>query len=163
MTVRVLFVCLGNICRSPTAHGVFRKYLAEANLQESIDVDSCGTGDWHIGAPPDKRTIACAAKSSYDLSDLRARQLEANDFVRYDYILAMDSQNLRTILSQAPAKTTAEIALLLTFASTQATLGKSEVPDPYFGGEAEFAQVLSLIELACERLLQHIIDHDLSK
>ncbi|NRA41818.1 MAG: low molecular weight phosphotyrosine protein phosphatase [Pseudomonadales bacterium] len=142
----VLFVCLGNICRSPTAEGVMRKKLQQAGLSDTIKVDSCGTGSWHVGSSPDERTISMAEQYGYDLSELRARKLSANDYLRFDYILAMDTRNLADVIKTAPADFQGEIKLLLDFAPGD----ELEVPDPYFGGESGFLRVIQLIEAACD-------------
>ena len=156
MTVHVLFVCLGNICRSPTAEGIFRKVVADAGLSERIKIDSAGTGGWHIGKSPDARATAAALQRGYDLSTLRARQVSAIDFGHYDYILAMDEENLRNLEQMKPANYHGELALFLSFA--RGTKHR-EVPDPYYGGEAGFTLVLDLIENAAAGLLQHIQPH----
>lgn len=153
-TTGVLFVCLGNICRSPTAHGVFASQVAGAGLSNSIAVDSCGTGAWHVGEPPDARATAAAALRNYDLSALRARQLSAEDFERFDYILAMDRQNMSDVRALAPAGFRGQIKLLLDYAP-QADL--REVPDPYYGDGSGFDHVLDLVEMACVSLLQEIV------
>ncbi|CAA0097455.1 Low molecular weight protein-tyrosine-phosphatase YfkJ [BD1-7 clade bacterium] len=150
---KVLFVCLGNICRSPTAHGIFEKMIAEAGLQNHIGVDSCGTGAWHIGNPPDDRTIAAAAGRGYDLSALRARKLCAADFDDFDYILAMDTRNLADIIKNAPDNYPGRIQLLLDYLEDDNIL---EVPDPYYGNGEGFERVFGLIESACESLLKEL-------
>ncbi|MBS7661216.1 low molecular weight phosphotyrosine protein phosphatase [Pseudomonas lalucatii] len=147
--MRVLFVCLGNICRSPTAEGVFRHKVREAGLQARIEVDSAGTGDWHVGKAPDARTRQAALRRGYDLSALRARQVCVDDFARFDLILAMDVNNLRHLERLRPAGGGAELDLLL----RRCRLAPDEVPDPYYGGEAGFEQVLDLIEQAGDALL----------
>ena len=149
----VLFVCLGNICRSPTAHAVFVSMLEQNGLTNSIYVDSCGTGAWHIGHAPDERTIATAAKHGYQLAHLRARQLKSDDFKQFDYILAMDTRNLADIIKKAPDDFAGHLGLLLDF-STQHQM--TEVPDPYYGDSEGFERVLRLIESACEGLMTHI-------
>ena len=112
---QVLFVCLGNICRSPTAHGVFESIVNERGLQESIHIDSCGTGDWHIGYAPDPRAVTEAAKRGYDLGELRARQVEPGDFGEFDYILAMDEKNLSDLKAMCPATFSGFLGLFLPF------------------------------------------------
>ena len=156
-SVGVLFVCLGNICRSPTAHGVFESMVASRGLGERIRVDSCGTGDWHIGQPPDRRAAAEAARRGYGLDHLRARQVESRDFERFEYILAMDHQNLADLKAMRPAAFTGYLGLFLSFAPE---LAVEEVPDPYYGGEAGFAHVLDMVEKASEGLLQEICGAD---
>lgn len=153
MTVNVLFVCLGNICRSPTADGIFRERVASAGLQQQIGVDSAGTGDWHVGRAPDSRTIAAAARRGYDLSPLRARQVGEADFQEFDYVLAMDKSNLSHLRRLAPTNYPGHLGLLLDFVPH---VGLREVPDPYYGGAQGFEQVLDLVELAADELLKHI-------
>jgi len=147
--MRVLFVCLGNICRSPTAEGVLRQKLREAGLEGRIQVDSAGTGDWHVGKAPDSRTRQAALRRGYDLSALRARQVVAADFQRFDLVLAMDQNNLAHLQRLQPQGESAELDLFLR--RYQLTL--DEVPDPYYGGEEGFEQVLDLLEQACDALL----------
>lgn len=160
--VTVLFVCLGNICRSPTADGILRHQLKEAGLSQHIEVDSAGTGDWHIGKAPDPRTVAAARQRGYDLSTLRARQVQAEDFHRFDHVLAMDRSNLEHLQAMQPADSRAELRLLLDFHPRRerpdALLSRcaGEVPDPYYGEAEGFEEVLDLVEQACAGLLQHI-------
>lgn len=151
---RVLFVCLGNICRSPTAHGVFEARVVARGLEREIEVDSCGTGDWHVGHPPDRRALAEAKGRGYDLSELRARQVAPADFEHYDYILAMDRSNLRDLEAMRPSGFTGHLGLFLDFAPTADV---REVPDPYYGGDDGFTHVLDLIEAASDGLLQEIL------
>jgi protein-tyrosine phosphatase len=150
--MRVLFVCLGNICRSPTAEGVLRHKLREAGLQARVEVDSAGTGDWHVGKAADLRTRQAAQQRGYDLSVLRGRQVQAADFNAFDLILAMDNSNLRDLQQLRPGNATAELDLFL----RRYQLQLDEVPDPYYGGADGFEQVLDLIEQACEGLLREI-------
>ena len=152
-TVKVLFVCLGNICRSPTAHGVFEQLLERQGLSHLVEVDSCGTGDWHVGEAPDRRASLEAGKRGYDLSSLRARQLDAGDFGRFDYILCMDRMNLAELQSLCPESYSGYLGLFLPFA-IDATA--EEVPDPYYGGADGFSHVLDLVEAASEGLLRAI-------
>lgn len=147
--MRVLFVCLGNICRSPTAEAVLRQRLQQAGLAERIEVDSAGTGDWHIGKAPDSRTQEAAKRRGYDLSNLRGRQVSADDFARFDLILAMDSANLRDLQRLRPAQAMGELDLYL----RRFGLAESEVPDPYYCGSEGFEQVLDLLEQASDALL----------
>ena len=149
----VLFVCLGNICRSPTAHGVFEGMLAGRGLADMVEVDSCGTGGWHVGEAPDTRAAAEAAKRGYELGHLRARQVSAADFRRFDYILAMDRANLRDLRLLCPSEYAGHLGLFLEFAPDT---GVTEVPDPYYGGEEGFSHVLDLVESASEGLLETI-------
>lgn len=152
MNMRVLFVCLGNICRSPTAEGVFRQRLAASGLAERVSVDSCGTGGWHVGKTPDRRAMAAAARRGIDISSLRARQLEAADFANFDYLLAMDHDNLDMLESMRPDDCRAHLGLFLDFAGVPG----QAVPDPYYGGEQGFDEVLDLVERAAEGLLAHL-------
>jgi len=147
--VKVLFVCLGNICRSPTAEGVFRHQVRAAGLQDEIEVDSAGTGDWHVGKPPDSRTSRAARQRGYALDDLRARQFEIADFQRFDLILAMDRSNLRDLQALRPATARAELDLFL----RRCGQAEQEVPDPYHGGAEGFDHVLDLVECAGAALL----------
>ncbi|WP_116364213.1 low molecular weight protein-tyrosine-phosphatase [Parahaliea mediterranea] len=150
--VKVLFVCLGNICRSPTAHAVFEHCVAAQGLSERIQVDSCGTGDWHIGRAPDRRAIAAAATRGYQLQHLRARQVAPGDFDQFDYILAMDNSNLKDLQAMRPAGFTGHLGLFLAFGGD----AEREVPDPYYGGDEGFDHVLDLIEAASGGLLAEI-------
>lgn len=150
---KVLFVCLGNICRSPTADGIFRELVTSAKLDQKIMVDSAGTGAWHIGKAPDSRTIAAARTRGYDLSVLRARQVTARDFDEFDYILAMDEANLVDLQQLKPAHFTGHLGLFLEFGARG---DYREVPDPYYGGSDGFELVLDLVEDAAEGLLKHI-------
>lgn len=150
---RVLFVCLGNICRSPTAHGVFAALVERAGLAASIEVDSCGTGGWHVGEPPDGRATVEAGARGYDLRHLRARQLQADDFHRFDYILAMDASNLADLRAARPTGCSGHLGLFLEFAPGRR---ETEVPDPYYGGDEGFAHVLDLVEEASQGLLREI-------
>lgn len=147
--MRVLFVCLGNICRSPTAEGVLRHQLMESGLAEVVQVASAGTGDWHVGKAPDSRTCRAAKLRGYDLSQQRAQQVSVEDFTRYDLILAMDESNLSHLKSLRPGHASAELDLFL----RRYEGALDEVPDPYYGGEQGFEQVLDLIEDACRGLV----------
>ncbi|MCQ4294741.1 low molecular weight phosphotyrosine protein phosphatase [Pseudomonas stutzeri] len=150
--MKVLFVCMGNICRSPTAEGVFRQRVEEAGLSERIEIDSAGTGDWHVGKAPDLRACEAASKRGYQLTALRARQVQPKDFERFDLILAMDHDNLARLQAQRPAGGQAELDLLL----RRYDLGSDVVPDPYYGGADGFEEVLDLIEKASDALLVEI-------
>lgn len=149
MPIKILFVCLGNICRSPTAHGIFEKMVAEAGLQEQIIVDSSGTGDWHIGKSPDPRASEAALSRHHDLSHLRARQVRPEDFLEFDYILAMDKQNLWDLKAMALPEFNGHLGLFLEYGTSDL----DEVPDPYSGGREGFEQVLDLVEDAAQGLL----------
>lgn len=150
--VRVLMVCLGNICRSPTAHAVFQQRVDEAGLQESVLVDSAGTGDYHLGCAPDPRTQAAGAKRGYDLSALRARLVCAHDFETFDMVLAMDENNLRDLRRLCPPGLHHKLQLFMDFAPGAGRV----VPDPYYGESEAFEQVLNLVETAADGLLQHV-------
>ena len=151
--MRVLFVCLGNICRSPTAEAVFRAIARREAPQLAIEIDSAGTGDYHIGAPPDSRAQESAKRRGYDLSTLRARKVAPADFERFDFILAMDRENLQVLTRSAPAAVRDRIRLFLEFAPHP---GAAEIPDPYYGGSNGFEEVLDLIEEASRGLLEHL-------
>jgi protein-tyrosine phosphatase len=151
--VKILFVCLGNICRSPTAEAVFRAVAAREAPELEIEVDSAGTAGYHIGEPPDIRTRQAAGRRGYDLSPLRARVVEPRDFEAFDLILAMDRENLKVLHRRAPAHTRDRVRLFLEFAPN-ATV--TEVPDPYYGGPNGFEEVLDLVEAAARGLLIHL-------
>jgi low molecular weight protein-tyrosine phosphatase len=151
--VSVVFVCMGNICRSPTAEAVFRHFVESAGLSAHIDVDSAGTHDYHIGDPPDQRTQRAARQRGYDMGALRGRQVEAGDFHRFDYVLAMDRGNLAILQNLAPPDSGIQAQLFLEFARHHA---ESEVPDPYYGSEDGFERVLDMVEDAAQGLLQEI-------
>jgi protein-tyrosine phosphatase len=149
----VLFVCMGNICRSPTAHGVFRHMVTAAGLADWVRVDSAGTHNYHPGKPPDERSQQHAAHRGYALADLRARQISDADFARYDLILAMDWDNLALAQDLCPPQHQAKVRRLTEFC---VRLESPVVPDPYYGGAQGFNEVLDLVEDACEGLLQHV-------
>jgi len=151
--MRILFVCLGNICRSPTAAGVLRALATREAPELSLEVDSAGTAGYHIGEPPDPRTRQAAARRGYDLTQLRARIVEPRDFERFDLILAMDRENLRALQHRAPETAHERLRLFLEFAPSG---GPEEVPDPYYGGPNGFEEVLDLIEAATRGLLAHL-------
>ncbi|MDX1489870.1 MAG: low molecular weight protein-tyrosine-phosphatase [Pseudohongiellaceae bacterium] len=156
--MKVLMVCLGNICRSPTAHGVFQSRVIAAGLENIIEVDSAGTADYHVGSKPDSRSMAVALKNNYDLSAQRARQVCQQDFEQFDYVLAMDRQNLADLRSQCPSAHRSKLFLFLDFGSSKI----KEVPDPYYGGDQGFEKVLALVEDAADGLLAHIKERDLA-
>ena len=151
--VRVLFVCLGNICRSPMAEGVFARVAGEEGLGEVVDIDSAGTGSWHIDEPPDGRAQEAAREIGADISNLRGRQVRAQDFDDFDFIVAMDENNLAKLRDAAPAARHGRIRLFLDFAPDA---GRTDVPDPYYGGADGFRHVLGLIERASRGLARHI-------
>ena len=152
-THRILFVCLGNICRSPTAEVVFRTRVARAGLASRVAVASAGTGNWHVGMPPDRRAVAHAAKRGYDLGSVRARQVSREDFERFEWILAMDRGNLRELRALRPPTYRGQLGLFLDFAPH---IGLQDVPDPYYGGTLHFERVLDLIEQASDALVAHL-------
>lgn len=151
--VKVLFVCMGNICRSPTAHGVFLKMVEDGALSHLVAVDSAGTHAYHIGKAPDERSQRAAARRGFDLSRLRARQVEPVDFQRFDYVLAMDDDNLQMLEMICPPAHRGKLRLFMEFAPQ---MRQRVVPDPYYGGTSGFEQVLDLVEAASTGLLQEI-------
>lgn len=150
---RVLFVCMGNICRSPTAEGVFRKLVAERALPFPVHVESAGTHAYHVGHPPDPRAVRAAQERGVDLSSQRARQVTLEDFERFELVLAMDEANREALLELCPVEHRDRIRLLLEFAPQA---GRAEVPDPYYGGSNGFERVLDLVEEAAAGLLAHL-------
>ena len=151
--IKVLFVCMGNICRSPTAQGVFRNLLEAENLLEDIAIDSAGTAGWHVGRPPDPRAQAAARQRGVRIEDLRGRQVSARDFEEFDYILAMDRQNLNDLMDTAESHQHHKIRLCMEFGPEY---GVDEVPDPYYGGDSGFDRVLDMIEFASLGLVREI-------
>ena len=149
--IGVLFVCMGNICRSPTAEGVFRKHVLDAGLDAEIESDSAGTHAYHTGEPADRRAQAAAARRGISLDGIRARRVRHDDFERFDYILAMDEDNLLVLQDSAPDEQRNKVKLFLEFAAAQR---ENEVPDPYYGGSAGFERVLDLVEEASQGLLE---------
>lgn len=150
--VRVLFVCLGNICRSPSAEGVFRALVERAGLEDRVEIDSCGTGGWHVGKAPDARATEAALKRGIDISALRARQFEPSDLDYFDYVLVMDRQNLADVTDVWHQNGGTRPALFLSYGSST----HQEVPDPYYGGTDGFEFVLDLIHEAGNGLLADI-------
>jgi protein-tyrosine phosphatase len=151
--LKILFVCLGNICRSPTAEVVFRAIAAHEARDLEVDTDSAGTAGYHIGAPPDARSQQAARRRGYEMAALRARMIAPEDFERFDLILAMDRENLSVLRRRAPRERQNRVRLFLEFAPE---LGTSEVPDPYYGGPNGFEEVLDLVEGAARALLAHL-------
>jgi protein-tyrosine phosphatase len=151
MNTRVLFVCMGNICRSPMAEGVFRQLVRQAGLDDVVKVDSAGTHAFHAGETPDRRAQAITAKRGYDITDLRARQVQDKDFEAYDLILAMDWDNLGLLQQMAPKKAHHKLQLLMRFATEHES---ATIPDPYYGAQQGFDQALDFIEDACAGLLE---------
>lgn len=146
----VLFVCMGNICRSPTAEGVFRHYVEQSGLQDNIQIDSAGTHAYHSGEPSDSRAMAAAARRGFSLAGIRARRIEDEDFEKFDHVIAMDIENLEVLRSRAGERYSSKITLFLDYAASD----ESEVPDPYYGGSAGFERVLDLVEDASRGLLE---------
>jgi len=151
--VRVLFVCTGNICRSPTAEGLFRALVRDEGLDHVIETDSAGTHGYHVGDRPDPRSLEAARRRNVDISDQRARKVRPADFEDFDLILAMDRGHMRLLHRMAPPGRAERVRLFLEFAPE---LGLEDVPDPYYGGSDGFETVLDLIEVAAARLLAHI-------
>ncbi|MBZ0333754.1 Low molecular weight protein-tyrosine-phosphatase YfkJ [Marinobacter sp. JH2] len=151
-SVRVLFVCLGNICRSPSAEGVFRKLVTEQGMTDRVSIDSCGTADWHTGKSADSRSIEAAGRRGIDLSDLKARQIQSDDLDTFDYVLVMDRSNLADVRDIWRQNGGTEPKLFLEFGRSD----EVEVPDPYYGGGQGFEYVLDLIQSASEGLLEDI-------
>jgi len=151
--ISVVFVCMGNICRSPTAEAVFRHYVESAGLSEQISIDSAGTHDYHIGDKPDLRAQRAAQQRGYDMSKLRGRQAGEDDFRRFDYVLAMDTANLAILQLIVPPDSDTLPRLFLDYARHHS---ESEVPDPYYGGEDGFERVLDMVEDAAQGLLEEI-------
>ena len=155
--ISVLFVCLGNICRSPTAHAVFQSLVDDHDLTSQIYVDSAGTGDWHLGHAPDKRSTATALKRGYDLTRLRSRLVVPDDFGKFDYIIAMDSKNLADMHAMCPNDFQGTIKLLLDYSHSLEYADIAEVPDPYYGGEDGFPFVVDLVEDVSRGLFEHVL------
>lgn len=152
-TIKVLFVCMGNICRSPTAHGVFRALVEKEGLADRIVIDSAGTHAYHVGEPPDRRAQATAQRRGVELADLRARRVENADFREYDYVLAMDQDNYMALSGICPEDLYDRLYMFMDFAPEMRT---REVPDPYYGGPTGFERVFDLIEAASQGLLAEI-------
>lgn len=151
--IKILFVCLGNICRSPTAEGVFRDLVRRENLTAQIGTDSCGTSGWHIGDPPDQRACAEARRRGISIDDLKARALRADDFENFHYVLGMDRANLAKLQAACPSDYRDRVHLFLDYAPD---LPMREVPDPYYGGSEGFVNVFDMIEKASAGLLADI-------
>lgn len=153
--LRILMICLGNICRSPMAEGALRARVEAAGLQRRVEVDSVGTGGWHAGNPPDPRAIACAARNGVDIGMLRARQLNAADFSHYDHLLCADADNLADVLARAPdAQSRKRVQLLSDFASA----ANAPVPDPYYGDDSDFDHAWSMVDGMAEAIVGRIAD-----
>jgi protein-tyrosine phosphatase len=160
MTTRILFVCMGNICRSPTAEGVFRKLVQERAPHLRVEIDSAGTHAYHVGEPPDRRTIAAAARRGIDLSGLRARMVDEADFEGYDLLVAMDQLNREVLLDRSPDEYRDRVRLMLEFAPS---VDVEDVPDPYYGGPVGFEHVLDLVEEASKGLLDELISRSAAR
>ena len=158
VTHRILFVCLGNICRSPMAEGVFRRVAEEEGLIDRFEIDSAGLGDWHIGQAPDHRAQKAARSRGVDISDQSARQVVDEDFDRFDLLLVMDRSNYAELKARAPHEARAKIRPFLDFAPH---VGTSDVPDPFFGGAEGFDRALDLIEAAARGLLASLAGEEL--
>jgi protein-tyrosine phosphatase len=149
-TTSVLFVCLGNICRSPSAEAVFKKKAADIGL--IIEIDSAGTAGYHKGAAPDKRSQSVAIDKGYDFKGLKCRKVVKQDFKKFDYILGMDNQNISNLLETCPVEFQHKVSLLLSFCESE----EQEVPDPYYGGKGGFEYVLDLIEQGSDGFIKHL-------
>jgi protein-tyrosine phosphatase len=158
-TVRILFVCMGNICRSPTAEGVFRKMIVGTPLEDKVEIDSAATHDYQIGSAPDVRATHHAARRGIDLTSIRARQVTTSDFRQFDYVLAMDENNLEHLKALSPTRHAHKAELFLNYSPTRGQAGNQmEVPDPYMGDDKDFERALSLIEHGCAGLLKHLLN-----
>lgn len=158
--IKVLFVCMGNICRSPTAEGVFRRQVSEAGQADLVVIDSAGTHNYHIGSPPDNRAQQAALQRGYDLSGLRGRQVGARDFYEFDYILPMDRENLANLSQICPPQEQHKLRLFMEFSRGYS---EREVPDPYYGGNQGFENVLNMVEDAGLGLLEEILASNIAK
>ena len=157
MNTKVLFVCMGNICRSPTAHAVMQHKIDQRGLSDQILIDSAGTHAYHVGEKSDPRSRAKAAQMGIDMEYIRARKISISDHDEFDYILAMDEENLELIQYYAPEGGRAQVSLFLDFARQSNLVTASVVPDPYYGGDQGFADVFSLVDQGCEALIEHIL------
>lgn len=151
--IKVLFICMGNICRSPTAEAVFRRQVEQAGLHQHIHIDSAGTHAYHVGNPPDGRAQAAGAKRGYEMAHLRGRRVSVKDFAEFDYVLAMDMDNLANLQNECPDEYAHKVGLFLEYAKN---FTEREVPDPYYGGASGFERVLDMVEDASQGLLDTI-------
>lgn len=151
--MKILFVCLGNICRSPTAHGILQKMVTEAGLSKRIEIDSAGTSAYHAGSLPDERMIKTARQYAYDLTFIRSRKVLQSDFAEFDLILAMDEHNFEDLQSICPDEYLYKLKLFLEY---HPNTDKVSVPDPYYGGEAGFDEVVKLVEASCQNLMTEL-------
>ena len=161
MPIKVLFVCMGNICRSPTAHAVMQHKVDEQGLGDHIQIDSAGTHAYHVGEKSDARSRQKAAHKGIDMEFIRARKISIRDHDEFDYILAMDSDNLELIQYYAPSEGKAKVRMFLSYANDQGLNNKTDVPDPYYGGDAGFEEVFRLVDQGCDALIDHIRECDL--
>ena len=153
--IKVMFICMGNICRSPTAHGVFRKIVQDEGYADEIYIESSGTHAYHVGESPDQRAQKTALQRGIDLSDLRAQKVRASDFENFDYLLAMDADNYAILASNCPAEHKQKLHMFLDFAND---VNQRDVPDPYYGGASGFDYVFDLVEAGSRGLLKDILD-----
>lgn len=154
--IKVLFVCMGNICRSPTAHAVMQDKVNQTGLKQRIFIDSAGTHAYHVNEQSDPRSRALAKSKGIDMDFIRARKVAVSDYDEFDYLLAMDEDNLALLHYYAPENHTAQLSLFLTFAN-QKGLTQTVVPDPYYGGDQGFENVFDLVGLGCDALIEHIL------
>lgn len=159
MKISVLFVCMGNICRSPTAHGVMQHKVNQRGLSERVFIDSAGTHAYHVGEKSDSRSRAKAADMGIDMEFIRARKISINDHDEFDYILAMDNDNLELIRYYAPEAGRAEVGMFLEYAGKAGLVSEIEVPDPYYGGAEGFDKVFELVDKGCDALIDHILQN----
>jgi len=157
MRIKLLFVCMGNICRSPTAHGVMQNLVEQHGLVDQFKIESAGTHAYHVGELSDKRSRATAINNGVDMEYIRARKISINDYDEFDYILAMDEDNLELINYYAPQNHRAKIAMFLSFANSANLSSQSIVPDPYYGSDDGFDQIFDLVTLGCQALLAAMI------
>jgi len=155
---KVLFVCMGNICRSPTAHAVMQHKVNEQGLANRIEIDSSGTHAYHVGEKSDSRSRALAKRKGIDMEYIRARKISIMDYDEFDYILAMDQENLSLIEYYAPQNHSAKVSLFLHYANQAGVTDEAVVPDPYYGGDAGFEHVFDLVDKGCEALIEHILN-----
>lgn len=154
---------MGNICRSPTAQGVFEQLVADENLSPQFEIESAGTHSYHLGEPPDKRTMQIASQRGYDLSYIRSRKVKTADFEYYDYVIAMDSNNFENLKAQCPNEYQSKLHLFLEITDQASNLGNKEVPDPYYGGTNGFQYVLDIVEEGAKNLLHKLKANVLAK
>lgn len=156
--VKVLFVCMGNICRSPTAHGVMQHKIHLRGLADQIEIGSAGTHAYHVGEQSDGRSRALAKQKGIDMDFIRARKISVHDYDEYDYILAMDEDNFDLINYYAPSNHAARLHLFLEFANSRGITSERVVPDPYYGGAEGFENVFALVDKGCDALIEHILN-----